>query len=763
MAPGRPTNQIATKPSAAVAIAEQKKKIESLINLRLQQAPKLLGTDELQQLQKALLIVQERIDHLAGLQQYNAGDFQEMTNIYAEQFQMMDHEYKQLLSRVEKGAKDDLEERATALMRRLENNTTNQKEDRAKLQEVLSELMDTKANFSFLATQTESRNNIIDGLYNSHLHLAQLSDAHGLQLDNISTAISDHTKRLSQTDENVANIFKSMITPYDFKIDAINSKISTQLTAVQTDQTATLNNLKQEQKDQRSILTEHGSLLNTILDKLNSISPTPSETAPYPRPIKTAPTSSPEPATTHQEPPSKPVDADRMSLSSRESILQFTPYNNDTPKTVLDLLREDPTVNVNHISNLIKAQKSIPDLLLTTPPSFETGKSADKFTNTLEGTKFHLLDDVQDQIKWVQDLLSIQEQLLNQHIRFDHWHTVMCTHFIKTNTLNGGLNNCGRSWTSVVYHLLSKIDLEDYDLEQLRIYNNLSIPAGSSIQKALLTFIQQSRYTRLVGYAEVKLRTITILKNSAPSLFMIDKTYLDKYPNAESLAEFINTQTPLKKAKFHPSYDILSSSSGPSSTSLNAIHTSSKPRSFYSTSRKPNNNNYGSTKFNRTGNRYVHNTNNYNSKQRNKRQIPFKEFVFCPACSCDKCKRRQAEYNDFLRKKHKRHGASFRALDFETVINSSGCPNASDSDQDIADILVLDTDFVSSDDDSEAFEFEPAIDGPANANSGEQDAPVDAGFHSLNTDVANSADLLTAEQLGSSLYSQYASNLQSGY
>ncbi|GMG56026.1 unnamed protein product [Ambrosiozyma monospora] len=238
-----------------------------------------------------------------------------------------------------------------------------------------------------------------------------------------------------------------------------------------------------------------------------------------------------------------------MSLGYRESILSFTLYNNDTPKTVLDLLREDPTVNVNHISNLIKAQKSIPDLLLTTPPSFETGKSADKFTNTLEEIKFDLLDDVQDQIKWVQDLLSIQEQLLNQHIRFDHWHTVMCTHFVKTNTLNGGLNNSGRSWTSVVYHLLSKIDLEDYDLEQLRTYNNLSIPAGSSIQKALLTFIQQSIYTRLVAYPEVKLRTITILKNSASSLFMIDKTYLNKYPNAESLAEFINTQTPLKKAQ----------------------------------------------------------------------------------------------------------------------------------------------------------------------------------------------------------------------
>ncbi|GMG33018.1 unnamed protein product [Ambrosiozyma monospora] len=57
----------------------------------------------------------------------------------------------------------------------------------------------------------------------------------------------------------------------DFKIDAINSKITTQLTAVQTDQTATLNNLKQEQKEQRSILNDHGSLLNTILEKLNSI------------------------------------------------------------------------------------------------------------------------------------------------------------------------------------------------------------------------------------------------------------------------------------------------------------------------------------------------------------------------------------------------------------------------------------------------------------------------------------------------------------
>ncbi|GMG23168.1 unnamed protein product [Ambrosiozyma monospora] len=487
-----------------------------------------------------------------------------------------------------------------------------------------------------------------------------------------------------------------------------------------------------------------------ILAKLDTISPTPSETHPYPRPLKTAPTSSTVPITSHHEPPSQSIESDRMSFDSRKSMFQYKPYNDDTPKTLLDLLREDPTVDVNHITSLISAQKSIPDLLLTTPPTFETGKSADKFKNTLEDIQFHLLDDVHDQIKWVHNLLLIQAQLLSQHIRFDHWHTVMCTHFVKTDTLNGGLNNCGTSWTTIVFNLLSKIDMSDYDLEQLKIYNNLSIPAGSSVQKALLTFVQQSRYTKLVHYAEVKLRAITILKNSVPALLMIDDTYLDKYPDAKSLATHINTLTMLKKTPFDPSYDILSSPLGPSTASLNALQT--QPRSFYSTSKKPNNN-YRRSKFRQNGNRYVHNTNNYSSKHRNKKQIPFKEFVFCPACSCDKCQRRQKEYNDYLRKKHKHRGTSFRALDFDSVIDTQ-CPNESDSTQDIADILLLDTDFVSSDDDNE-FEFE------SNADASETDHSCehDAGFHSLNTEIANSADALTADQLGSSLYDQYASNL----
>ncbi|GMG39409.1 unnamed protein product [Ambrosiozyma monospora] len=79
-----------------------------------------------------------------------------------------------------------------------------------------------------------------------------------------------------------------MITPYDTKIDAVDSKITTQLTAVQADQTGnttTLNNMKNEQNAQRS-------MLENILAKLDTISPTPSETHPYPRPLKTAPTSS---------------------------------------------------------------------------------------------------------------------------------------------------------------------------------------------------------------------------------------------------------------------------------------------------------------------------------------------------------------------------------------------------------------------------------------------------------------------------------------
>ncbi|GME68630.1 unnamed protein product [Ambrosiozyma monospora] len=111
MAPGKPnTNtQLARKPPSVLTVAEQKKKIDYMIQFRLQQAPKLLGEADLRELQHAMVGVQQRVDQLANLQHYNSEDFQEMTNIYAEQFDLMNREYKQLIKRVEKSTKDDLE------------------------------------------------------------------------------------------------------------------------------------------------------------------------------------------------------------------------------------------------------------------------------------------------------------------------------------------------------------------------------------------------------------------------------------------------------------------------------------------------------------------------------------------------------------------------------------------------------------------------------------------------------------------------------
>ncbi|GMG46079.1 unnamed protein product [Ambrosiozyma monospora] len=366
MAPYKPLP--ITKRYISLDVAEQKKKIEDFLQIRLQQAPRCLDEEAVLRLKKEIAELKLRLNATV--------DYDELQAISNEQYKKMTAEFATSMEQLSYSTKEDLDTRVAAMMDKINTNASIQKEDQETMRGILNELMRTKADCEYLQAATAHRNEVIDDMYRTNLKLAQDSDTHNYKLADIENQVSNHGKRLSESDSNVSDIFSSMIKPYDAKIDAVDQKLSKQFAYLQNEQ------------------SETKAILNTIMKKLDALSPPPSATpTSFPKPLHTPapaskpPTSFPQPAPASTTPPAapeiparSPQDSGRMSMSPPFSNGSFLNY--DKPiKTMADRLRMDPGVDLNHIARLVRAHESIPDLQLTTPPSYEKGRTADKYIN----------------------------------------------------------------------------------------------------------------------------------------------------------------------------------------------------------------------------------------------------------------------------------------------------------------------------------------------------------------------------------------------